>query len=240
MDGAIAAAECRRQAEAALARGDRATAIERLRRAASLYAALDAAGADDLARAQVCRLLADLLAEADRLPEAMQAYQEAADAFGRVPGAEGEAQVCARRIVEGVKRLWQQPQERLYLLIARHEREQRQLAETPGTESAQADCAFHIATILHRRDRFSEAAQRYREALTLYERAPCTGLQQAACHHRLAGLFHYELPDHPRAAAHYEQAIRLYGAFEPLSEGEQMNRVLCEWMLRELNSLPSA
>jgi len=229
------AAEWRQRAEKACAAGDDAAAIECLRRAVSLYAALDAGEQpDDLAHAQVCHLLADLLTVAGRLPEAVQAYQEAADAYGRVPGAEADAQTCARRIVEGVRALWQQPQERLYLLIARYERQQRQLAETPGTEAAQGDCAFQAATILHRRDRFEEAARRYAESLTLYEHAPDTGLQQAACHQRLAGLYHYELPDRCRAADHYRQAIRLYELYEPLSEGEQMNRTLCQWLLNEV------
>jgi tetratricopeptide (TPR) repeat protein len=227
----------RRRAETAQRNGDTETAIRYLRQAAALFAAQ---GADELSddrfRAEVNRQLAELLAGMGRLPEAMQAYQEAADAYGRVPGAEADAQACARRIVEGVRALRKKPKERLYLLIARYEREQRRLAAIPGTEREQAECVFHMATILQRRDRFADAVKRYEEALRFYEQAAGTGLQQAACHHRLADLFRYELPDYSRAGHHYRAAIRLYAAFEPLSEGEQMNRILCEWLLRELQT----
>src|SRR5262249_24176423 len=88
----------RKKAQKALDGGDPETAIACLRRAAALYKALEETEtADAWPHAETCRRLRDLLAEAGNLPEAMQAYQEAADAYGRVPGAEAEAQECARR-----------------------------------------------------------------------------------------------------------------------------------------------
>ena len=82
---------------------------------------------------EICLRLAGLLEDADRLPESMQAYQEAADSYGRAPGSEAEASFCARKIVSGVKEMWRRP-DRLYLLIARIDRERRQLDERPGSE----------------------------------------------------------------------------------------------------------
>jgi tetratricopeptide (TPR) repeat protein len=229
------AEEWKEKAEAARGTGDTARAIGCLQRAIALYAMpQEDLPPDDRALADACRWLAELLEKENRLPEAMQAYQEAADAYGRVPGEEAKAHECAQRILSGVRALWRKPEERLYLLTARHERAQRQLSATPGTEEAQADCAFRIATIFHRQERCVEAVTRYRESLALYERAPDTGLKQALCHHRLAAIYHYDLKDRNYAVEHYRRAIRLYGEFEPLSEGEQMNRVLCEQLLQSV------
>jgi tetratricopeptide (TPR) repeat protein len=230
------AAQWRDQGERAVRSGDLPVAIESLQRAASILAVVDnAEEPDDRARAEVCRLLADTLMEDGRVPAAMQAYQEAADAYGRL-NAEAEAHDCAQRILAGVRMLRRDPTQRLDLLIARHDRELRQLAETPGTEGERADRTFHMGTVLHRRDRFHGAEIRYRASLDLYRQAPETELKQAACHQRLADLYHHELENDERAAEHYREAIRLYGEFEPLSEGHQMNRELCEWLLAALSS----
>jgi tetratricopeptide (TPR) repeat protein len=228
--------EWARRAEEALIRGDRSTAIAWLRRAVPLYAANGPeASADGLAAwAAACKLLADLLAADGRAPEAMQAYQEAADVYARVPGAEALADECAKRIVSGVKKIWRMPEQRLYLLIARHEREVRQLAASPDTEAAQGDRTFHIATILQRAGRFADAAGWLSRAVALYAAAPGTALKQAVCHHRLAGLHHHELGRPELARQHYREAIHLYAALETPSEGEQMNRALCEWLLADL------
>jgi tetratricopeptide (TPR) repeat protein len=231
------AANWRKQGERAARSGDLAVAVESLQRAASLLAAPEEGeGPDDRSRAEVCRLLADMLMEEGRVPAAMQAYQEAADAFGRLPGAEAEAHDCAQRILSGVRLLRRDPLQRLDLLIARYERELRQLAETPGTEMEQADLSFHTATVFHRRDRFQEAERWYRRSLDLYSNAPESHLKQSACHQRLADLYHHELGDDERAAEHYREAIALYAEYEPESEGHQMNRELCEWLLAGLAS----
>src|SRR5207244_902086 len=145
--------------------------IQALMRQISVLAASEALTEESVrAQADTCRRLAERLEDAGRLPEALQAYQEATDAYGRIPGAEPQAAACARRIVEGVRDLWKRPEERLYLLIARIEREQRQLALVPDSEARQADCAFRIGTIFQRRDRFVEAESSYLKALDLYVR----------------------------------------------------------------------
>jgi tetratricopeptide (TPR) repeat protein len=229
------ATDLQRQAQSARAAGRNDKAISFLQQAVVTISTLqEDEQADDRLHGQLSRELAELLVEENRVPEAMQAYQEATDAFGRAPGSEAEAQECAQKILAGVRDLWKQPQDRLLLLIAHYEREIQQLAGQSETEARQGEIAFKMATVLNRRDRFQEAGTAYRRSLELYERAPETGLQQASCHHRLADLYHHELDDDILAAVHYRHAMALYSEFEPLSEGEQMNRTLCEWHLNEL------
>jgi tetratricopeptide (TPR) repeat protein len=229
------ASDLQEQAERARAAGRNDEAISLLRQAVVTISTLEEGDEpEDRLHGLLSRGLAELLVEAQRVPEAMQAYQEATDAFGRAPGSEVEAQECAQKILAGVKDLWKQPQDRLLLLIAHYEREIQQLAGQPETEARQGEIAFKMATVLNRRDRFQEAGLAYRRSLELYERAPETGLQQAGCHHRLADLYHHELDDDVLATVHYRHAMALYSEFEPLSEGEQMNRTLCEWHLNEL------
>jgi tetratricopeptide (TPR) repeat protein len=229
---------------AASSETDMADAIARLRRAAALLTppsstAIDETDAptafltDEILHGRVCQRLGELLWASNCIPEAIQAFQEASDAFGR-GGAELASQECARKVIEGVTALRQNPQDRLYLLIAQIERERRQLALTPESEAAQAECLFRIATILQRRDRFTAAAERYRGSLSLFERAPEAGLKHAECHHRLADLYNHELDDEALATAHYRAAASLYARFEPDSEGEQMSKTLCEWQLSAL------
>ncbi|MGC8668422.1 MAG: tetratricopeptide repeat protein [Chthonomonadales bacterium] len=215
-----------------LGAGRKQLAIRRLQRAAVLYALLEAEGQGEPARhAEACRLLAEVLRDEGRLPEALQALQEAADALAHVPGAEDQVDGFARDIVQGANLLRSDPQQRLYLLVAHLEREQRRLAEVPGSLRDRGDCAFRIGTLLHRRDRFAEAERRYREALRLYRHAEGTEMQQAECHRRLAGLYQYELADTKRAVHHYREAIRLFAEHEAPWEGHQVNRELCEELL---------
>ena len=221
-------------AEMAAGAGEHSRAIRVLQDAASLASNSKAPDSElDRLHGDICRRLAGLLAEEDRLPESMQAYQEAADSYGRVPGAESEASFCARKIVRGVKDMWRRP-DRLYLLIARIDRKRRQLEERPGAETEQADLTFKSATILQRRDRFQDAAIRYSEALELYLCGEETWMKRALCHHRLGGLYQYELESLDKAAEHYREAVRLYAEHEPEVEGEQMNRALCEELLSNL------
>jgi tetratricopeptide (TPR) repeat protein len=98
----------------------------------------------------------------------------------------------------------------------------------------QAELQFKVGTVLQRRDRFELAVERYRQSLTLYGQVEESELHQAACHHRIADLYHHELQDSGQARIHYRRAIALYAEHEPPSEGEQMNRVLCEWHLQEI------
>ncbi len=224
-------------------------AIDALRHAVLLYAAADGGAAEEAEapehtaqrrlRADACQRCADYLTEAGEHPEAATLYQEAADLYGQLEGAEAaqESHSCARKILAGVAALNARPQDRLYLLIAHYERQQRQLTLEPGTETAQAECAVRIARVFERRERPQEALPRYREALALYARAPQEPevlLARAECHHRIATLLYYDFADLPGAAACYRQAIALYADHEPLSYGEQPSRALCTRALAEI------
>lgn len=223
-----------RRADTALEAGNRDAAIASLQRATAIYSLMEDLPEAALREyADACQRLGELQIAADRAAAAMPAYQEAADLYGRLGDAEANAE-CARRIREGVMALRKRPHERLYLLIARYEREICRLAEQLDTEGAQAECQFHIATILQRRERFAEAADRYRDALEAFRKAPESGLQQAECHHRLADLYSQELSDDERAFQHFRDAAKLYRAWEPVSDGRQINRILCELHLKEL------
>jgi tetratricopeptide (TPR) repeat protein len=179
------AAVWRQKAEEARQAGDAAVEIDSLRHAAALYASLrmPAEEADekepieptnDRAHAEVCARLGERLWQQERLPEAIQAYQEATDAYGRVPAAEQNVAECAQKVREGINVLRNNPKDRLYLLIATHERRQRQYAEQLGTEKQQGDCAYQIASIFKRRERQTEAVERFEEALGLFRRAEGT------------------------------------------------------------------
>jgi tetratricopeptide (TPR) repeat protein len=239
----VEAARLRERAERA-AGADEALAL--LRRAQSLLAAVplpeEVADEDESHRSlrrahgDISRRIAETLLAADDIPGAMQSFQEATDAYGGLPGAEQEAAECARQILAGVKALRARPEDRLLLLIARHDRELRQLSEEAGTERARADLLFRMGTIFQRRDRLPEAASRYAESLSLYEMAEDTELARAAAHHRLADLYRHELNDRARAITHYRKAIPLYARHEPASEDEQMNRTLCEWHLKQMGA----
>jgi tetratricopeptide (TPR) repeat protein len=180
------------------------------------------------------RRLADILAEEGRWPEAMQAYQEATDAFGRLDGHEEDAAECARRVSEGVHALRTRPQDRLYLLTARYERELRNLEAQPGTEKEQGDCVHHIATILHRCGRHRDAAARYEEALALYGRAASANLELAHTSKRLGDLFFGPLEDEVLAFRYYRRAERGFSREDELGESDWIAQEECTRRLREL------
>src|SRR5436190_21787909 len=115
-----------RKAESVFAAGDRTQAVEILQRAAARLSAAAPSVELDRLHGDICRRLADLLLAEGRPAEAMQALQEAVDSYARVPGAESDGKECARRIVAGVRGMWRSP-DRLLLLIARLDRECRQL-----------------------------------------------------------------------------------------------------------------
>jgi tetratricopeptide (TPR) repeat protein len=226
---------CREIAALAERSGDFEGAVNVLRRAADLLRGFDPEAPDaDRARArgEVCGKLGELLWE-EHLPAAVQAFQDAADAYGQAEHTE-KSVACARKVVEGVRLLRHRPAERLDLLIARFDRDLRELSEQPETEGLRAQLEFKVATVLQRRDRFREAADRYHHSLELYQSVEEGELGQAGCHHRLGDLYHRELRDDGLALSHYRRAISLYSEFEPASEGEQMNRVLCEWHIGEI------
>jgi tetratricopeptide (TPR) repeat protein len=222
-----------------------------LRRAVLLYAAADA---DDHApeevgpltrpRADTCRLFADALATAGRHAEAANIYQEATDLYGQIGGQEAErlAQQCARLLLQSVQALREQPTERLQLLIAHYERIQQQLALEPGTDARQADCFMHIARIYQRRDRPADSVSRYRDALALLDRCESDGeieMARAECHHRIGNLLAINIHEPAAAIAHYEKAIEIYRAHEPVAFGFQQSLELCRAALaRARTALP--
>ena len=228
----------RDRAQAASNRGDRDAELTALRRCvAHLSLVQDDDEAVALpARAEASRRLADSLAEEGMWPEAMQAYQEATDSYGRMPGFEAQASECARRIREGVRALRFRPRDRLLLLTARYERELQSLRAQPSTETAQANCVAHIAGILHRCGRFNEAAARYRAALDLYAGAEDTELEQARTAMRLGDLYFGPLEDEVKAFSWYRRAEREFSLVEALDEAGQTARQECSRKLHALGT----
>ena len=223
-------------------------ALDSVRRAVLLYAAADTTedleGGDPAGvpmwrvRAAACRLCGDYLVEAGQYPEAAAIYQEAVDLYHQIGDREAEqdARTCAHKVVEIVDSLHDHPKERLYLLIAHYERQQRQVALEPETERLQAEYSVQMARIFERRERFSEALDRYGEALDLYARAeqiPEALLGCAECHHRMAAILSYSGQDLPAAAEHYREAIALYTLHEPSVFGAQTSRDFCVRALNE-------
>ncbi|MCW3055371.1 MAG: hypothetical protein JWN14_4541 [Chthonomonadales bacterium] len=190
------------------------------------------------ARANACRVLGDYLAEAHAYPEAATYYQEATDCYAPIDSEEAEiaARDCAARALAAARALQARPEQRLYLLTVRYERQIQQLALESDTEAQQAACWVHIARIFQRRDRPEEAIAHYREALRLYALAPKdeTGLAQAECHHRIAGLYATALDDPDQAILAYREAIALYAVYEPRLDGEQAALALCVHALEQL------
>ena len=183
------------------------------------------------ARAEACRVLGGYLAEAEAYPEAAIYYQEATDCYVAIDSEEAEiaARDCAARALAATKALQARPEQRLYLLTTRYERQIQLLALESDTEAQQAACWVHIARIFQRRDRPEEAISHYREALRLYGLTPQeeTGLAQAECHHRIAGLYATVLDDPAHARVAYREAIALYAVYEPNMDGEQVALALC-------------
>ena len=210
-----------------------------LRRAVLLYAAADAMREDSTeigpltrARADLCRLFADRLVSAQHHAEAATIYQEATDLYGLLePDAKYLAGDCARRLLECISAVRDEPRERLQLLIARYERSQQQLALDPGTEAQQAECCIHIARIFQRREMPEESVVRYKEALELLSAAtvsPEMLLARAECNHRIASLLVGPLNDPSSAVRHYRSAIELYRESEPFLYGFQQSLELCK------------
>jgi len=224
--------------------------LSALRQAVLLYASADARR-DDLdvpgpltrSRADACLACADRLAASDLNAEAANVYQEATDQYGMLEGDEVDALAarCAKQVLECINAVREQPRERLHLLTVRYERTQQQLALEQGTEVQQADCSIHIARIFQRRDRPAESAARYREALTLLsfaEESDEISMAQAECHHRLANLLSGPIGEPDVAVAHYEAAIDLYRAYEPVTYGFQQSLELCRAALERLGRSP--
>ena len=164
--------------------GDAAGAVDALQRAAAWHAGqIDAEDHNDTEYADVCSRLAELLVTLDRLPEAIQSYQEAVDACVRA-GDDVNSGRFAREILALTRQLWQRPEDRLYLLIARMEREIRQLEESEGTQRARADFRVRIGTILQRRDRFADLGEALRAGNCAIRKVGRIGAGAGWTHHQ--------------------------------------------------------
>jgi tetratricopeptide (TPR) repeat protein len=215
------------------AKNDLNAEVSRLRLALANSYSQEENETDWKAVGDLCARLGDILENADRLPESIQAYQEATDAFGKLSDSSGKAEYYARKVVSGVTELWKRPSERLNLLVVKLENEQRHLTAASAAPNEIAEVGIKIATILHRRDRFHEAATKYLEAISLLRTSEAAEFRLAEMELRLAGLYQYELNDPRRSIEHYRKALELFAKFEPISEGEQMNRKLCEDLLAQ-------
>lgn len=211
-------------------------AIELLQHAVAHFAAARLDLPDQWEYAEASRRLAELLVSADRLPEALQAYQEAVDAYERLPGGETRSRACARAIVEGGRKLHSTPERRLELLAAKYARQARQLEIEPHTERDRAELHFHLATVLDRRNRPSAALSEYKEALDLFEQAPETDLRRAACCERVAMLYHFAWANRTEAAKWYERALALYAAYQSEDAELRQAYLMCRSRLDSLTS----
>ena len=183
-------------------------------------------------RGDLYRQLGDWLIEADRAPEAVQAYQKSTDAYGLVGDLDKSSKMAAIA-VQTIKTFWRKPQERIQLLVARYLQEIRDLAGVEGSEWDRANIAFRCAQMLCRQRLFQESAIWYVESSELFEYVPDSEREQAVCHHRLADLYHHEIADFKLAREHYELAVRLYGT--QIDE----ESVACRSGLIELNRVTS-
>lgn len=226
--------------------GDIAIAIESLREATALYAAKDTAATIEsvsiiVSRAGACRLCGEYLFETGAFAEAANMFQEAVNQYSRLDSEEAEGIVrrLAHRVIECVDVLKSRPGERLHLLIAQYEHRQLQYAALPSHEYEQAQCAEHIARILHRRERPDEAVARYSEAIRLYTSAnelPNTMLRIAECHERVGNILSNRPGASDRAKYHFKEAIVLYKLFEPKVSGETVRFERCKTNLNHLEA----
>jgi tetratricopeptide (TPR) repeat protein len=201
--------------------------------------ALDEAGPLTRPRAEACQRYAEALAADGHHAQAANIYQEATDLYGLLgdPKSQELARNCAKKLLESLAALRSNAGDRLQLLVAHYERQQQQLAITPGTEMQQAECAIHIARIYQRRDRPAESVDCYRDALELLSRiepAPESELVRAECHHRIATLFAERLGEPFEAIRHYQTAIDLYGLHEVPVYGVQNSCEFCRSALARL------
>jgi tetratricopeptide (TPR) repeat protein len=199
----------------------------------------DEAGPLTRPRAEACRRYAEALAADGHHAQAANIYQEATDLYGLLgdPQSQELASDCAKKLLASLAALRSGAGDRLQLLIARYERQQQQLALTPGSELQQAECAIHIARIYQRRDRPAESADRYRDALELLNRiepAPESERVRAECHHRIATLFAERLDEPFEAIRYYQTAIDLYELHEVPVYGVQNSCEFCRSALARL------
>jgi tetratricopeptide (TPR) repeat protein len=186
--------------------------------------------------AEASRRLADFLAQSGEWPEAMQSYQEATDSYGKMPGFEDEANQCARRIRDGVHALRFRPQDRLRLLTVRYERELLSLKVQGADVKLQADCQAHIAGILHRCGRFTEAVSRYEAAIDAYGRAEDAERETARTAMQLGDLYCGPLADDIKAFSLYRRAESLLSSLEAPEGADERALLECRRKLRALGT----
>lgn len=233
------------QAKYALGRFDEAIAL--LRQAVLLYAEMDSPKTTYLflpnlreERALACETCADYLVEAERLPEAANLYQEAIDVYQTLNNHAAKAEQCARKAVAAINILRARPEERLQLLIARHERNRQQLAMQANTEEAQARILMEVGQICVRRERYAQARESYEEALRLLlVVAPAAlpiRLLKGECHHQLGNLAFYRFQDLPCAEKRYRAALENFEKCEGFEEYERAAKN-CHFALSDVMAL---
>ncbi len=223
-----------------LAQARQLTALGRHSEACDLLQDRLARTTDSLVRPEdlgdLCRTLGAALTASGRAADAIQAYQEAADAYGAAPGCAALQAECAQEVLAGVRKLRAEPQNRLTLLIARLDREVLSLRYAEGADRRRGELMQQTAEILQRRGRPQEAEPRYREAIKAFHNAPDAALAEAKCLMKLAGLCLHDLDRLDDAAAHYRAARDLARAMDPQTDDAEVLADDCEAVLGNLGA----
>ncbi len=184
-------------------------------------------------RAELCLEYGSSLLKSGRCQQAAFALQDATDIFLEFEDVESKLQAteCARLVLQSLAALNSVPWKRLDLLIVKYERKREQLALFAGSEAEQAAICAQIARIFQRRDRYSDAIERYLQAVNLYSQAEQSdenSLRLAECHQRLASVYEVGVCDPALAAIHYAAAIKLFQKYEKKIQGSQLSLGVCQ------------
>ncbi len=219
-------------------------AIALLRQSVLLYAEMDTPKTTYLfiptlreERGLACETCADYLVEAEQRPEAANLYQEAINVYQSIHQT-AKVGECARKAVAAINALRFQPEERLQLLIARHERQRQQLALQEDTEFEQADILMAIGQICVRRERYPQAQESYEEALRLLFMVVSSSLHllyaKGVCRHQLGNLAFYHFNDLSSAEAHYRAALADLKPCQELEEYSAAAADMCLYALEDV------
>lgn len=225
--------------------GHLSEAIVLLRHSVLLYAEMDTPQKAYLfipnlrvERGLACETCADYLVEAEQYPEAASLFQEAVNVYQSTGNPAVKVEDCARKAVAAINALRLHPEERLQLLIARHERQRQQLALRENTEMEQASILIQIGQICVRRERYPQAHESYEEALRLLLMVSPRSLSllytQGVCHHQLGNLAFYRFKDFLSAEAHYRTALTDFEPCQELEEYDATAADMCRYTLAEV------
>ncbi len=155
--------------------------------------------------------LAKMLSDADRIPEAVAYFQAATDTYN-VLGDSDAASTAAKGVLNCVSQLRNRPADRIFLLVAKYERQIAELSITPNMEVDCAKICHHVANILQRRNRYNESATWFLQELDYLSGAEISDeiiFSRAQAHNELGKLNFEYLRDPGLALEHYERAIVL-------------------------------